>query len=128
MRAIGLGFAARCEAMAMPRRLAAFYIWAAPLVRALPWTTSNLASQHSSEHTDEGRSPDQGRSPNVRAGCTARHSRRLTSGGIAVMQQACSKKQEIIRLLRNAAKAATKTFKPHLFYAICNHSHCVSPT
>jgi len=73
----GYGFAAGCEATALPRRKLLLPIWAVPLVRArlpaLLW------------HTHFGLSPDQGHSPNSTGIVTARQSRRLTSGGEAVL-------------------------------------------
>jgi len=52
------GFAARCEAMALPRRNVPFQFWAMPFVRALPF-------QVEPSHADcaGGQRPNQGHSP-----------------------------------------------------------------
>ena len=71
LRWCGFGFAAGCEAVAMPRRRGAFYIFG-----LCPWC--DLWPNKS-----EGLSPDQGHSPGIIWLLSAGHSHRLTSGGKA---------------------------------------------
>ena len=72
------GLAARCEAMALPRRTVQLSYRAMPLVRSLTCNALITTRDH------RGHSPNQGRSPNRSATFTARQSHRLTSGGTAV--------------------------------------------
>ena len=56
-----------------------------PLVRALPF--HGRGQRMLSEAHDQGLSPNQGRSPEREMHVTARRSRRLTSGGKAVLKR-----------------------------------------
>jgi len=72
LRTFRFGFAAGCEATALPRRKLRSSIGAVPLVRVRLLNTQRL-----------GLSPNQGHSPKSTAPVTATQSLRLTSGGEA---------------------------------------------
>ena len=71
LRWYGCGFAAGCEAVALPRARGAYYIFGL-CPRCGLWPNKS-----------EGLSPNQGRSPGNNLLLTAGHSHRLTSGGKA---------------------------------------------
>ena len=57
LRTLSHGFAARCGAMALPRRNHAFFIWASPLVRAPPLLDHNQVDADGRSETRPGAQP-----------------------------------------------------------------------
>jgi len=79
------GFAARCEAMAMPRGQLAFNFPARPLVRALPLAVERVLVRGivpADRPMVEGAQPEPGAKPKVKSASNRRGiANRLTSGG-----------------------------------------------